>query len=157
MEPWRAELYSNLAHRRELYLAHHGIKGQKWGVRRGPPYPIDDKRSEKSQKKSGVDNHKKSGKISNTVVKDAIASGEVSSKINPDKQIRHLRIGHTRGRSYLDGDMQYAQRLVDQLAGTGSPVVDKNGNWLHKERVASPHIIGTHVDSYEKRQRPTKL
>lgn len=22
-------------------MAHHGIKGQKWGVRRGPPYPLD--------------------------------------------------------------------------------------------------------------------
>ncbi len=22
-------------------LAHHGIKGQKWGVRNGPPYPLD--------------------------------------------------------------------------------------------------------------------
>lgn len=24
----------------ELY--HHGIKGQKWGVRNGPPYPLDE-------------------------------------------------------------------------------------------------------------------
>lgn len=24
----------------ELYLAHHGIKGQRWGVRNGPPYPL---------------------------------------------------------------------------------------------------------------------
>lgn len=24
-----------------LYLAHHGIKGQKWGVRNGPPYPLN--------------------------------------------------------------------------------------------------------------------
>lgn len=23
------------------YLVHHGIKGQKWGVRHGPPYPLD--------------------------------------------------------------------------------------------------------------------
>lgn len=23
------------------YLIHHGIKGQKWGVRNGPPYPVD--------------------------------------------------------------------------------------------------------------------
>ena len=22
-------------------LAHHGIKGQKWGIRNGPPYPLD--------------------------------------------------------------------------------------------------------------------
>ena len=25
----------------ENYLSHHGIKGQKWGVRNGPPYPLD--------------------------------------------------------------------------------------------------------------------
>ena len=24
------------------YVKHHGIKGQKWGVRNGPPYPIED-------------------------------------------------------------------------------------------------------------------
>lgn len=25
------------------YLEHHGVKGQQWGVRHGPPYPIEDK------------------------------------------------------------------------------------------------------------------
>ena len=29
MEAWREELY------------HHGIKGQKWGIQNGPPYPLD--------------------------------------------------------------------------------------------------------------------
>lgn len=26
---------------KERYLEHHGIKGQKWGVKNGPPYPLD--------------------------------------------------------------------------------------------------------------------
>ena len=32
------------------YLAHHGIKGQKWDVRNGPPYPLKDRRSRGSAK-----------------------------------------------------------------------------------------------------------
>lgn len=35
----------NSMNREELtdYLMHHGIKGQKWGVKHGPPYPLDEK------------------------------------------------------------------------------------------------------------------
>ena len=33
----------------EDYLAHHGIEGQKWGVRNGPPYPLDPKVYKKAQ------------------------------------------------------------------------------------------------------------
>lgn len=28
------------------YLAHHGVKGQKWGERNGPPYPLDSSKSD---------------------------------------------------------------------------------------------------------------
>lgn len=35
----------------ELY--HHGIKGQKWGVKNGPPYPLDDSDHSASEKKAG--------------------------------------------------------------------------------------------------------
>lgn len=30
-------------------LCHHGIKGQKWGVRNGPPYPLDEKNYHRSE------------------------------------------------------------------------------------------------------------
>lgn len=34
-------------------LAHHGIRGQKWGVRNGPPYPLGEKDHSASEKKAG--------------------------------------------------------------------------------------------------------
>lgn len=36
-----SELYSNNDWRNYDELKHHGILGQKWGVRNGPPYPLD--------------------------------------------------------------------------------------------------------------------
>lgn len=33
--------YCRIVHSGEPYLAHHGIDGQKWGIRNGPPYPLD--------------------------------------------------------------------------------------------------------------------
>lgn len=35
------------------FLAHHGVKGQKWGVRNGPPYPLDAEDHSASEKKAG--------------------------------------------------------------------------------------------------------
>ena len=109
-------------------LQHHGIKGQKWGVINGPPYPLD-----------------KSGE-SDTIVKDAIESGEVSKIINSEKQRRHTKTEHTPGRSYIDGDLTYAQELVDKHSGKGEAVVDSNNQWTGKEKFSDSEVIGTHVD-----------
>lgn len=35
------------------YLAHHGILGQKWGQRNGPPYPLDSESKSAEEKKHG--------------------------------------------------------------------------------------------------------
>lgn len=109
-------------------LMHHGVKGQKWGVKNGPPYPID-----KTAKRD-------------TIVEEAIESGQVSRQINPEKQMRHTKSGHLPGRSYLDGDLDYAQELVDELSGTGTPVLSNSGKWLRMERVESSEEIGVLVD-----------
>lgn len=41
METWREELH------------HHGILGQKWGKKNGPPYPINSSNHSASEKKAG--------------------------------------------------------------------------------------------------------
>lgn len=49
-----AQLYSPFYNKPPLdeYLAHYGIKGQKWGVRNGPPYPLSDKQKKSVEKTS---------------------------------------------------------------------------------------------------------
>lgn len=69
-------------------------------------------------------------KAKSTVVQDAINSGEVSKTINADKQNRHIRgsKNYIEGRSYINVTIETAQKLVDELSGTGKPVMVK-GKW----------------------------
>lgn len=130
----------------EDWLKHHGIKGQKWGERRGPPYPLTlEAKSYKDKPPIGEVLAK--SQTRSTIVQDAIRSGEVSKTINREKQLRHTLTGHLEGRSYLHGDLEFAQQLVDKLSGTGEANVDSKGNWTHKEKVQVSRIVGTYVDS----------
>lgn len=47
-----------ITYKDELWLCHHGIKGQQWGVRRGPPYPIEDSVLKKGTRLNTVSNYK---------------------------------------------------------------------------------------------------
>lgn len=111
---------------------------------------IDQKALEKSLKSSTM-------KAKKSVVKDAIASGEVSKVINADKQNRHIKGSDKfiEGRSYITGTVEDAQKLVDELSGTGTPIM-ANGKWTHKERVTSNSVIGVHVDQKTKKETKTK-
>ena len=46
------------------YLAHHGIKGQKWGKRNGPPYPLSDAKHNKVVKRASKGSKKVSSNAS---------------------------------------------------------------------------------------------
>lgn len=52
------------------YLIHHGILGQKWGKKNGPPYPLDAGDHSSSEKKAGwrksLDNIKEAKKVKKT-------------------------------------------------------------------------------------------
>ena len=60
----------------ELY--HHGIKGQKWGVRNGPPYPL--KSHSGSEKKAKADHNKGSVQKKKTIMSGS--KGDIQKKTN---------------------------------------------------------------------------
>ena len=119
-------------------LQHYGVKGQKWGVRRTP---------EQLGHKPPIKKVLEKIKSRDTIVTNAIRSGEVSKTINRENQMKHIINGRTPGRSYLYGDLKYAQRLVDELSGTGEPKVDRTGKWVYKEAVINSEPVGVHIDS----------
>ena len=130
----------------EEYLAHHGIKGQKWDERRGPPYPLTAAQKDGgSAIKKAVAKSSAHDKLSQGVLKRAIESGEVSLKLNIGHQKKHLPEREDKRRSYIQGDLTTAQKLVQELSGTGSSVILKDGRWLKKERVIAKEAVGVCV------------
>ena len=70
MESWRRELYTN-----ELY--HHGIPGQKWGTKNGPPYPLD-KATHKAIIKNAVKESQKENPLQKKEIANLVAMETVS-------------------------------------------------------------------------------
>lgn len=70
---------------RECFLAHHGILGQKWGHRNGPPYPLGDSDHSAAEKKAGWRKSLAAGRPS---IKDRIKN--TFSKYNPDTAVKEL-------------------------------------------------------------------
>ena len=64
----------------DYFLEHHGIKGQKWGVKNGPPYPLDSSKStgsklkKSSGKKSPSKTKSKDGKYGSAALAAYIAT-----------------------------------------------------------------------------------
>lgn len=64
--------------RRNTYLAHHGIKGQRWGVKNGPPYPLDANRHNVQERTL---NGTKKTKIRSANAKKLIAAGAITAGV----------------------------------------------------------------------------
>ena len=98
--------------------------------------------------KKGLELFSKSDKIRLGVVRDAVESGNVTLTINTSKQNRHIvgSDGFIKGRSYFNISIEDVQKLADELKGTGEPVFDINGEWVHKERVVCSDYVGAHVN-----------
>lgn len=86
---------------------------------------------------------------SGNVVQSNIDTGKVKLEINPEKQSRHIKDskGYVDGKSYIYGGMDQAQKIVNDLHGTGTPVMKPDGSWANKEYVQSDKPIGIAVSN----------
>lgn len=109
-------------------------------------------------KKETLENTVKSSTMKSNIVNDAVESGSVSKKINTNKQNRHIKdsADYIEGRSYIAGNLENAQMLVDELSGTGTPIIDSKGNWTNKERVEASETLGVHVNPDNNKATETK-
>ena len=122
---------------REVFLAHHGILGQKWGRRNGPPYPLDASDHSASEKKAGwrkslkdgkrpgdlggADNLKNdSTKKSNGTKSSSKSSSDNKSDRPSDEEMksyiqkRNLEKTYRRMKNEENSELSNAKKLVDQ-------------------------------------------
>ncbi len=81
-------------------------------------------------------------------VRSLIRSDQITKKINKGHQNKHIKeSGHyISGKSYLYGDLDTAQGLVDKYHGTGEPIFTRQGDWANKEVISLAEPIGVAVD-----------
>lgn len=83
-------------------LYHHGIKGQKWGVRNGPPYPLDKSKSDGLKNTSGQ-----------SIVK--VKSTSLTGPPNGITQVTHKKGGIDR--NYYDESGRQAKQISNNNHG----------------------------------------
>lgn len=117
-------------------LAHQGIKGQKWGVRNGPPYPLD--KSSGSGKIEDIQIGKSLGaKSLNYDVLDP-ASGEYFH-FEEGTRIRNAQVFAGRG-----GSKPLAPEVADGLA---EQIGGKSSNWQHCKGIGTLDYYGEQRDA----------
>lgn len=112
----------------ELYIAHHGILGQKWGKRNGPPYPLDAEDHSAAEKKEGW---RKSLKSARSVQKELNRQDKKQAKIvdNLNETTKQHRKTYMEFLEAEDEAKAIANRLRDAddftKARVGGPYVRK--------------------------------
>ncbi len=89
-------------------------------------------------------------------LREYIKTDSVNKTVNPEKQSRHIREseGYIAGRSYIFGNLETAQELIEKYHGTGVPQLSRKGSWNNKEFVAADYVIGVDIDEKTKDETP---
>lgn len=96
------------------FLEHHGVQGQKWGERNGPPYPLDSDAGKQAQKKAAAADNPSSKK-------DYNAHGQKTSKPAKETKSNKSKWDHTLSAEERAADKKadFKERTLTQARNTG--------------------------------------
>ena len=107
-------------------ISHHGVEGQQWGVKNGPPYPID-KNSSPKRSKDKKELASRAREMTTQELRDAL------DRLNLEK--RYVSELYVPGaKDYISAKLRkYGDQTLDTLAkeatkGFAKSIFDKNGN-----------------------------
>lgn len=81
-------------------------------------------------------------------IRELIKSDNIPKKLNIGKQNQHIREskGYEEGKSYIYGDLNTAQELVNKYHGTGEIILTRSGEWSNKEVITAAEDLGVEVN-----------
>ncbi|MBQ6446464.1 MAG: hypothetical protein IJJ10_03245 [Bacillus sp. (in: Bacteria)] len=94
---------------KDLVLIHHGIEGQKWGKRNGPPYPLDYGDHSSAEKKALIDKKNKKKLEKMAYKKGANLNNRNKVEKEFENEIRNLESG----KKYYDLNKKRGIRIKD--------------------------------------------
>lgn len=91
-------------------------------------------------------------------IRALIRSDEIPKTIHAGRQNKHVKSsnGYISGRSYIYGDLETAQGLVDRYCGTGRAIISSDGKWANKELITGDEIIGISIDQSTQKEIKTR-
>lgn len=148
------------------YLEHHGIPRQKWGVKNGPPYPLDrkthnrvvkgtsGKSKTKASKKTESTTNTLSSKNSNSTIDKLIASGKARVSNLPDYNVGSLTTMTHDGQSFISGltdghDFDWNEISVfddGTFASAAYDVRDNGSGFGRKSTVSNSALLNCNPD-----------
>lgn len=135
------EIFAGIKENLGSELAHHGVKGQKWGVRNGPPYPINRKGVEKTSNSDKLENiyiHRSLGaKARNYSILDPVSGRRYH--FSEGTRIKNPKVFAGKGG---------VKRLLPEVAeGLSEQLGGKPENWQHCKGIGTIDFYGEDRDA----------
>lgn len=140
---------------RGAYLIHHGIRGQKWGEKNGPPYPLDfDKLSPEEREKAKADSIAKGDTVTaqaNLKYYSAKEIDELIIKNNANQRLSHLNgTDVSKGEKFVKNISNFADKYVE-IVDKGSKVYNVTAKVTNALGLTDLTLVGDKGKSKEER------